>query len=193
MNSLCPMSSGNNKLNGLNTDALNSMFNSIKNQPEMAKANFIVKSEWNGGFNVTSRTKDFRVGDKIMERSNEHVTVYDFPEQLAGQDLGPTVCENCMGSLAACLTQTIVIHATAMGIKLDRINATVEGDIDMRGISGLSGDTRPGAQGFRVKMKIISDTASEEQIDKLYEMGRKFSPAFDTLTNGTSVTLIPVK
>ena len=95
-----------------------------------------------------------------------------------------------MGSLAACLTQTIVMHATAMGIKLDRINATVEGDVDMRGISGLSSNTRPGAQEFRVEMKITSDTASREQIDKLYEIGKKFSPAFDTLTNGTSVKLI---
>ena len=183
------MSSSSNKLNGLNTDALNSMFNSIKNRPEMAKATFSVRSEWNGGVNVTTRSKDFYLGDKMMERTNEHVSVYDFPGQVAGQDLGPTVCENCMGSLAACLTQTIVLHATAMGIKVDSINATVEGDIDMRGISGLSSNTRPGAQEFRVKMKIMSDTASKEQIEKLYEIGRKFSPAFDTLTNGTSVTL----
>jgi hypothetical protein len=66
----------------------------------------------------------------------------------------------------------------------------VEGDVDMRGISGLSGNTRQGAQEFRVKMKITSGTASNEQINKLYEIGRKFSPAFDTLTNGTSVKLI---
>lgn len=184
------MSSRNNKFNGLNTDVLSSMFNSIKSQPEMAKATFTVKSEWNGGVNVTTRSKDFHLGDKNMERSKEHVSIYDFPGQIAGQDLGPTVCENCMGSLAACLTQTIVMHATAMGIKLDRINATVEGDVDMRGISELSSNTRPGAQEFRVEMKITSDTASREQIDKLYEIGKKFSPAFDTLTNGTSVKLI---
>jgi uncharacterized OsmC-like protein len=77
-----------------------------------------------------------------------------------------------------------------MGVKLDSINATVEGEIDMRGFSGLSDNTRPGAQEFRVKMKITSDTASKEQIDKLYEIGRKFSPAFDTLAKGTSVKLI---
>jgi hypothetical protein len=57
---------------------------------------------------------------------------------------------------------------------VDSINATVEGDIDMRGISGLSNNTRPGAQEFRVKMKITSDTASKEQIDKLYETEENF-------------------
>jgi uncharacterized OsmC-like protein len=184
------MSSSDNKFNGLNTVVLSSMFNSIKSQPEMAKATFTVKSEWNGGGNVTTRSKDFHLGGKNMERNKEHVSTYDLPGQMAGQDLGPTVCESCMGSLAACITQTIVMHATAMGIKLDRIDATVEGDVNMGGISGLSSNTRPGAQEFRVKMKITSDTAPKEQIDKLYEIGKKFSPAFDTLTNGTSVKLI---
>jgi hypothetical protein len=77
------MSSSNNKFNGLNTDELNSMFNAIKKQPEMARATFTVKSEWNSGVNVTTRSKDFRLGDKIMERGNEHVTVYDFPVKIA--------------------------------------------------------------------------------------------------------------
>ena len=31
----------------------------MKNQPEMAKATFSVKSEWNGGFGVTSDAKIF--------------------------------------------------------------------------------------------------------------------------------------
>ena len=45
-------------------------------------------------------------------------------------------------------------------------------------------------QEFRVEKKITSDTASKEQIDELYEIGKKLSPVFDTLTNGTSVKLI---
>ena len=85
------------------------------------------------------------------------------------------------------MTQTIVAHAISRGIKLDRIDISVEGDIDLRGFSGLSGNIRPGAQQFRVNIKINSDTASNEQIDGLYEIGKKFSPAFDTLTNGTHV------
>jgi len=94
-----------------------------------------------------------------------------------------------MGSLGACLTQTIVAHAISRGIKLDSINISVEGDIDMRGFSGLSVDTRPGSQQFRVNIKINSDSVSREQINELYELGRKFSPAFDTLTKGTSVII----
>jgi len=51
-----------------------------------------------------------------------------------------------MGALAACLTQTMVAHGTSKGIQLDSIKIRVEGDVDMRGFSGISNDVRPGAR-----------------------------------------------
>jgi hypothetical protein len=117
----------NDGFNGLNTHILNTVYNAIQNQPEMAKATFYVKSEWNGGFNVTSTSKSFRIGGRSIERNSEYKMQYDFPNQLSGQGEGLTVCEYCMGSLAACLTQTIVAHATSRGIQIDSINIDVEG------------------------------------------------------------------
>ena len=161
----------------------------MRNQPEMAKATFSVKSEWNGGFSVTSSSKGFRIGGQNIERNTEYKAQYDFPDQLSGEGKGPTVCESCMGSLAACLTQTIIAHAISRGIQIDSINIDVEGDVDLRGFTGISNDVRPGAQQFRVNMNIKSNTASKEQINELYDIGKRFSPAFDALTNGTSVVL----
>jgi uncharacterized OsmC-like protein len=179
------------RFNGVNTQVLNTVYNSMQNQPEMAKATFYVKSEWNGGFNVTSRSKGFRIGGKNIERnSDEYKMQYDFPNQFSGEGKGITVCEYCMGSLAACLAQTIVAHATSRGIQIDSIEIDVEGDVDLRGFTGISTDVRPGAQQFRVNMNIKSNTASKEQINELREIGKRFSPAFDTLTNGTSVVLV---
>jgi hypothetical protein len=42
----------------------------------------------------------------------------------------------------------------------------------------------------RVNMNIKSNTASKEQINELREIGKRFSPAFGTLSNGTSVNLV---
>ena len=84
------------------------------------------------------------------------------------------LCEYCMGSLAACLTQTIVAHATSRGIQIDSINIDVEGDVDLRGFTGISNDVRPGAQQFRVNMNIKSSNASKEQINELHEIERDF-------------------
>jgi uncharacterized OsmC-like protein len=180
----------NNGLNGVNAQILNTVFESMRNQPEVAKVTFSVKSEWNGGFSVTSASKGFRMGGQNIERNTEYKAQYDYPNQLSGKGRGPTVCESCMGALAACLTQTIVAHATSRGVQIDSIKINVEGDVDMRGWTGLSNDVRPGAQQFRVNMNIKSNNASKEEINELYEIGRRFPPAFDTLTNGTSVVLV---
>jgi uncharacterized OsmC-like protein len=181
------------RFNGVNTQVLNTVYNSMQNQPEMAKATFSVKSEWNGGFSVTSTaSKGFRIGSQNIERNtDEYKMQYDFPNQFSGEGTGPTVCEGCMGALAACLTQTIVLHATSRGILIDSIDIDVEGDLDLRGFTGIiSTDVRPGAQQFRANINIKSNTASKEQINELREVGKRFSPAFDTLTNGTSVVLV---
>ena len=116
--------------------------------------------------------------------------VFDFPLQFSGEGKGPTACEGCMSSLGACITQTIVAHATARRINIDSVTIDIEGIIDLQGFTGLSTDTRPGAQGFRLNVNVKSSTASKEQISQLYEIGKKLSPAFDTLTNGTSVIAV---
>ena len=101
----------------------------------MAIATFSVKSEWNGGFSVTSSSKEFRIGGQNIERNTEYKGQYDFPDQLSGEGKGPTVCESCMGEVAACLTQTIIAHAISRGIQIDSINIDVEGDVDLRGFT----------------------------------------------------------
>ena len=50
----------------------------------------------------------------------------------------------------------------------------MEGDVDLRGFTGISNDVRPGAQQFRVNMNIKSNSASKEQIDELREIGKNF-------------------
>jgi uncharacterized OsmC-like protein len=106
-------------------------------ETEMAKVTFSVKSQWIGGFSVgATAAKGFRIGGQNIERNTEYKTQYDFSSQLSGEGHGPTVCEGCMGALAACLTQTIVTHATSRGIQLDGIDIAVEGDVDMRGFAG---------------------------------------------------------
>jgi uncharacterized OsmC-like protein len=174
-------------INGLNMQVLSTMVSNIKNQPEMAKAKFSVKSEWEGGFQVKSNCKSIKMGTNEVARENIREMIHDFPTQFSGDNNGSTVCESCMASLGACITQTIVLHASAMGIQMDSISIDLEGDIDLRGFSGISDMVRPGAQEFRINIHLDSKTASKEQLEKLYELGKKFSPAMDTLTHGTTI------
>lgn len=184
------------RLNGIDTNQFGSLINTLTEKPDVSKVMFFVKTEWNskeednGGFCVRSSIKDFQIGDQSIPRDGTYTMVFDYPPQFSGEGKGPTVCEACMSSLGACITQTIVAHATARGINLDSITINLEGNLDLRGFTGISGEVRPGAQGFKADIKIKSTTASKEQINELYEIGKKLSPAFDTLTNGTSVIAV---
>ena len=72
----------NDPFNGVNTQTLNTVYDAMQNQPEMAKATFYVKSEWNGGFSVASSSKGFRFGGQNIQRNPEGYKVqYDFPNQ----------------------------------------------------------------------------------------------------------------
>ena len=51
-----------NIFNGLNTQMINTAIETMRNNTEMAKVTFSVRSEWNGGFSVMSTSKDFRLG-----------------------------------------------------------------------------------------------------------------------------------
>ena len=78
--------------------------------------------------------------------------------------------------------------AAARGIKLNRVESTVEGDIDLRGVLGLSGEVRNGYQGIKVSFEIDGD-ASPEQLEKIVMQSKARSAVYDILTNGVPVSI----
>ena len=185
-------SSSNTISSGVNAQVLGTVIESIKNQPEMGKVTFQLQTKWQSGdgFKITSTGKNFQIGGQTIERRQVFTLASDFPDELGGMSKGPTVCEMCMASIASCISQTIVAYATMMGVQLDSIRIETEGDVDIRGFTGVSEKVRPGAQEFRINIHLESKTASKDQLEKLYELGKKFSPAMDTLTHGTTIKTI---
>ena len=51
-----------------------------------------------------------------------------------------------LGALAACAQLTCQMVATAMGLEVERIEATVEGDLDLRGTLGLDREAAPASR-----------------------------------------------
>jgi uncharacterized OsmC-like protein len=174
---------------GVNAQVLGKVIETIKDQAEMAKITFQVRTQWQSGdgFKITSTGKNFQIGGQTIERQEAYTLASDFPDELGGMSRGPTVCEMCMASIGSCISQTVVAYATMMGVQLDNIRIETEGDVDIRGFTGASENVRPGAQEFRMNIHLDSKTASKEQLEKLYELGRRFSPAVDTITHGTTV------
>ena len=129
----------------------------------------------------------FGAGDELTHVA-PYTAVGDHPAVLCGTDAGPTPVEWVLHALASCLTAGIGNIAAARGIKLNKVELTVEGDIDLRGVLGLSGDVRNGYQGIKISFEIDGD-ASPDQLEKLVMQSKARSAVFDILTNGVPVSI----
>jgi len=174
-------------LNGVDVDQLFGNIDAIKDAPVLGKFKFRANNKWiNGGHNQTT-IKNFHG----LQQEHDHAEPFelnaDEPPLLLGEDIGPNPVEYALTALAACVTTALVYHAAAKGIKLNSVEARLEGDIDLRGFLGISDDVRRGYENIRIYYKIDADVP-DEQLEELVQMGTKYSPVFDTITNPVTVS-----
>jgi len=175
-------------LNGVDVPALFATIDAVRQQPELAKFQFRVSNRWVNGTNSRSRIESFNGagGEQSHVRTFEYDA--DHPQVLTGTDQGPSPVEFLLHALATCLTAGIGNIAAARGIKLTEVESSVTGNIDLRGILGLSNEVRNGYQDIRVEFKIKGD-APPEKLRQLVEQSRARSAVFDIVTNGVPVDI----
>jgi uncharacterized OsmC-like protein len=71
--------------------------------------------------------------------------------------------------------------ATGMGIEVERIGVTVEGDLDLRGTLGVSREAKAGFDAIRVRFEIEGPGASPGQIASLEEKTERYCTVLQTL------------
>jgi uncharacterized OsmC-like protein len=175
--------------NGVDTAKLFATLDAIKAQNEIADFRFRASNTWASGTHSRSTISGFYGAMQEMTHTHETVLDADHPAILVGEDHGPTPVEYVLHALAACLTAGVANIAAVRGVDLTKVTSTVEGDIDLLGILGLSDDTvRNGFQGVRVTFHIEGD-ADEETLRGLVEQSRRRSAVYDALTNPTPVTV----
>jgi uncharacterized OsmC-like protein len=175
--------------NGVNVTNLFNTINLVDGMREAAQFQFRARNRWVSGTHSETRIRDFfGAGQEDENRREDFVLQADHPQVLTGNDEGPSPVEYVLHALAACLTAGIGNIASARGVELDFVESTVEGDIDLQGILGLSDDVRNGYQGIKVSFRIAGD-ASEEKLREIVEQSRARSAVFDIITNPTPVTI----
>ena len=86
-----------------------------------------------------------------------------------------------LGALSACAQLTCQMVAAAMGIETERIEVTVEGDLDLRGTLGIAKDVPVGFESIRVRFDIDAPHATEEQLRALREKTEQYCVVMQTL------------
>jgi uncharacterized OsmC-like protein len=112
----------------------------------------------------------------------------DEPPVLLGNNAGPNAVEAVLHALASCLAVGFVYNAAAQGIKVDALDFTLEGDIDLHGFLGLSDKVRAGYQDIRLSYRVKS-SAPREKIEELCDYVQKTSPVLDIIRNPVPVTI----
>jgi uncharacterized OsmC-like protein len=175
--------------NGVDVPRLFATLDAVKGQNEIAKFQFRATNTWVNGTHNRSQLSGFFGAMQEMEHKNVTVLDADHPAVLVGEDNAPTPIEFVLHAIAACLTSGIANIAAARGIQLHKVTSTVEGDIDLLGILGLSdGAVRNGYEQIRVNFHIEGD-ADDEKLRGLVEQSRRRSAVYDVLTNPTPVVI----
>ena len=155
-------------------DAIGRAAETFRSDPPRARATFRSDSTLQDGFRSEVKLRDHRL-------------TVDEPRGIGGSDAGPTPIELVLAALGTCQEITYRAFATALGIPLEGVSVTVEGDIDFRGFFAIDPSVRPGFQALRVKVALDSP-APQAEIDRLIAVVNGHCPVLDMLSTPVPAT-----
>lgn len=170
-------------VNGVDVDQVMGVIGEIEADPDYAKFQFRATNQWISGGHSRSRIKEFFAGKaEDTTRSSAFSIDADEPRIAAGNDCAPNSMEYVLHALATCLTGTLVYHAAVQGIEVQSVESSYSGDMDVRGLFGLSDDVRKGFNKVTVNMRVKSEATSE----LLTELAL-YSPVYDIVSRALPV------
>ena len=174
-----------NELNGVNVDQIFETVAMVKEDSEIAKFKFRNKNKWiDGGLNRSTISSFYGAKQEFDDREFELHN--DEPPVLLSGDKAPNPVEYILHGMAGCITTTLVYHAAARGIKIEEVETSFEGDLDLRGFLGLNENIRKGYQEIRVNVNVNAD-CPKDVIDELVRFAKDHSPVFDIVQNPVPV------
>jgi uncharacterized OsmC-like protein len=173
---------------GVDTPKLFATINAVAGAPALAAFTFKAKGTWQHGTHMQSTISGFHGAGAEHSHRMAFTADADHPAVLCGEDKGPTPVEYLLHALAACLTAGVANIAAARGVELESVTCTVEGDIDLQGILGLSDQVRNGFSGIRATFDIKGD-APAAKLQQILDQAKARSAVFDVFTNGVPVNI----
>jgi uncharacterized OsmC-like protein len=174
--------------NGVNVEALLGARAALTETPEAAQFQWRATCEWEKGTHSSSVIEGFfGLGEEQRHRTRFGFDA-DHPEIFASEDNGAAPVEYVLVGLASCLTAGVAAVAQNRQIQLNRVSATLEGEMDVQGILGIDGDVRNGFSAIKVTYDIDAD-ATPDEIRAIVAQSQKRSAVYDIVTNPTNVSV----
>ena len=156
-------------------DGFNGLRDAVSGNPEGAVATFSATSRQVAGLRSEVAIRQFSLD-------------VDEPEALGGTDTGPNPVELVLAALASCQEITYRLYADRLGIPLDNVAVTLEGDIDLRGFTAADESVRPGFTAIRGSVALDS-TAPASELERLKAAVDRHCPVLDIIGNAVPTAL----
>ncbi len=173
-------------INGVDVPTLFATIDAVDQNRELAEFRFRATNTWERGTHSRTSIRSFYGAGQEHEHVQEFTVEADHPQVLVGEDRAPLPVELVLAGLASCLTGGIGNIASARGIELHSVESTIEGEMDLQGILGLSDDVRNGYRKIRIDFRIEGD-ASQEKLAAVVEQAKDRSAVYDILANRVPV------
>ncbi|NVK43277.1 MAG: OsmC family protein [Oceanospirillaceae bacterium] len=179
--------------NGLNIEQMVETVEALKREPALARFEFRARNRWiDGGANRSTIRDFYGAGREDDSRQEAFEFTNGEPPVLLGDNEGANPVEFLLHALAGCVTTTTVLHATARGIRIERLSTELKGNIDLQGLLALNDDVSPGYESIEIRMEIEAD-CSEEELDELIGIAREHSPVCNTVCRPVPVRIERVR
>jgi uncharacterized OsmC-like protein len=160
-------------LNNVNVGMLEQVITEAEIDKSKVKRSQKIEGEWlldEGGPQFRAEVS-FEGGKIVMES--------DQPKNLGGGGTRPGPLHYCFFGLVSCYTATFAVMASQMGIRLRKLTATLEGDLNFSRVFGLSRE--PVMEEIRIVLQVESD-ATHEKLEEAEKLAYERCPAIFALT-----------
>ena len=137
-----------------------------------------------GSSRITLRAQGTQTGTPVACSVDIGRAIYEAQAHKGVGGVGTAACSGdlLLGALASCAQITCQMVAEAMGIKTERIEVEVEGELDLAGTLGISKEVPVGFDSIRLRFDIDAPEATEEQLRALQEKTERYCVVLQTLT-----------
>ncbi|MDQ0644652.1 putative OsmC-like protein [Microbacterium murale] len=124
-------------------------------------------------------------------RAGKHRFLVDEPGALAGDDSAASPVEYALGALVSCQVVVFRLYAQALGLTIDEIEITAEGDLNVQKLFGIDESGRAGFHDVRLSVDISGPNSAEEYAN-LRAVVDEHCPVLDLFSNAvpTSSALV---
>jgi len=132
---------------------------------------------------ITLRAKGSETGTPLACSIDIGRAIYHAEAHAGVGGTGAAACSGdlLLGALAACAQITCQMVATSMGLSLESVAATVEGELDLRGTLGLAKDVPVGFESIRLRFDVHAPGATADQLRSLQEKTERYCVVAQTL------------